>query len=154
VSIIATTDPDTIRATLARKIETIVPRLEAERDRRWVWQQDQEIPAGTLRNFDVVLEAQREVEGGWYGGGIEYTCVADIRVSYPVSEADLPRFVGADGEDLSSVLVRLHLAIPGMHPIEVVLEHSTEGEGGAYVGIFTTTIPYFASDVVVLEVVA
>jgi len=151
---VATTDADTIRAALAAQIQTIVPRFEPRRDDRWTWQQDAEI-RGSLRNFDVVLEAETEViSDGAYGGGIEYTTVLQIVVSYPVPMALLPRFLGADGQDLAAILIRLHTTIPGMFPVEVALELSSTGDPGAYVGTFTGRLNFFASDVVATEAVA
>lgn len=151
---VATTDADTIRAELAAQIKTIVPRFEPRRDERWTWQQDAEI-RGQLRNFDVILEAETEVlSDGGYGGGIEYSAVLQIVVSYPVPRALLPRFLGSDGQDLAAILIRLHTSIPGMFPVEVALELSSAGEPGAYVGTFTGRINFFASDTVATEAVA
>jgi hypothetical protein len=45
---------------------------------------DQEISGGTLRNFDVLLEAERNVPLGWFGGGIELTA------TFPSARADDP----------------------------------------------------------------
>jgi hypothetical protein len=112
---------------------------------------DQEISGGTLRNFDVLLEAERDVPLGWFGGGIELTAPFEIRVSYPVSEPDLPRFMGADGQDIAGVLVRLHLTTPGMFPVSMreelpIFDIVANGDQTHYVGSFFGTANFFASD--------
>lgn len=152
---VAVTDADTIRAELARQIGTIVPRYAPSRDSRWTWARDGEI-VGTLRTFDVVLAAEDEVIGGAYGGGLEYASETEIRVSYPVSEAELPRFVGSDGQDLAAILIRLHTSIPGMFPVSMrgelpVFERVTEGDPGRYTAIFRTRIHFFVSDTVTTD---
>jgi len=154
----ATTDANTIREEFARQVRTIVPRFAPRREERFQWQRDREI-AGPLRNFDAVFEAEVEVPGGFYGGGLEYASTVQINVSYPVSEADLPRFMGSDAQDIAAILIRLHTSIPGMFPIGVrgelpISEQSFTGEPGAYVGTFTTRINFFVADTVTTEAVA
>lgn len=154
---VTTTDADTIRQALADAIASIVPRYEPRRDERWTYAKDQEIAGGgTLRTFDVIMGAEEEVIGGAYSGGLEYTSETEIRVSYPMSGADLPRFMGADGQDLAGILVRLHTSIPGMFPVGMrgdlpVFTRSSSGEPGAYVGSFLTSINFFVSDEVTTD---
>lgn len=152
---VVTTDADTIRATLAAQIESIIPRRESHRDHRWRWARDGEI-VGTLRTFDVIMAAEDEVIGGAYGGGLEYASETEIRVSYPVSEAEVHRFVGADGQDLAAILVRLHTSIDGMFPVGMrgdlpIFERVIEGDPGRYIATFRTTINFFVSDTVTTD---
>lgn len=146
---VTTTDPETIRLELVDQIKRIVPRERRQRDARWTWLEDQEI-RGTLRGFDVVMEPQAEVLGG-YGGALQYKSVTNIVVSYPVSEADHRRLVGADSEDLSALLALVHQFIPGMFPIGYddtpIIERPTiAGASGGYTVTFTTTINFWSDD--------
>lgn len=156
----ATTDPDAIRDKLGDAIVSIVPSYAARRAERFVWARDQEIAGGSqFRLFDVQLGAEEEVigagqfgAGGWYGGGVQYGCEVEIRVSYPVGTPDAVRFAGADGRDLAAMLVELHSEVPGMFPISVdgpspVLSRpEIEGDSGRHVAVFRSIVTFFASD--------
>ena len=150
---VTTTTADAVRDALAAQIQTIVPRYAARQSERWTWTRDQEV-AGTLRNFDVLMDAEEEVPEGAYGGGLEYASETEIRVAYPVSGPDLPRFMGADAQDLAAILVRLHTSIPGMFPVSMraelpILDKSSTGSNGAYVVSYRTSLHFFVVDTVV-----
>jgi hypothetical protein len=152
---VVTTDATTVRAALAAAIQSIVPRYLPRRDQRWRWLEDKEI-AGTLRSFDVVMGPEYEVPSGAYGGGLEYASETEIRVSYPVGENDVNRFVGADAQDLAAILIRLHTSIPGMLPVSMRGEQPIStpviaGESPAYVVTYTTELHFFVSDTVETE---
>ena len=161
MSVYPTTEPETIREALARQLEAIRPRLAWRQLSRWTWQKDAEIAGGaTLRTFDLLFGAEVEVvvdeEGvqGAYGGGIEYECPVVLRVSYPVREAELPRFLGADARDLTALLVRLHESVPGMFPHAESkgrrIEPSSTGVDGRYIGEHRFDVRFFSDESVVL----
>ena len=145
-------DPETIREGIAALIENISPRHLPERSTLWTWLRDQEI-SGTLRGFDVLIDIEREVPDGAYGGGILYTAPMEIRISYPVSESMRPRIIGADAQDIAATLIRAHDSIPGMFPTSVrgsepISEIAYTGESGRFVATLTSQIYFFTSDVV------
>jgi hypothetical protein len=147
-----TTDAESIREAMAAAICKILPRYLPQQDSHWVYAPDQEI-TGTMRTFDILIGSEVDVPLGWYGGGVELTAEVEIRVSYPVSEPDVRRFAGSDGQDLAGTLVRLHLTTVGMLPIATrqprpIFEILANGEPGRYVGSFFTSINWFASDTV------
>lgn len=154
----AVTDADTIRTAMTAAIVSILPRFVARSAERFEPATDQEIPGGAkLRLFDVMLSPEEEVigdqfAGGWYGGGIQLGCDAEIRVSYPVGTPDAQRFAGSDYQDIAGVLVDLHTTIPGMFAIGTdgptpVLERAVlEGDSGRHVATFRCRVTFFASD--------
>lgn len=147
---ITTTDPDTIRRKLLEKIKSIVPRRLHHRDVPWKPLPDGQI-SGTLRNFDAILQPEEEVPEGFYGGGIEMVSEVEIRVSYPVSEAEMRRFVGYDGQDLASMMAEFHTEDPGVFPVDMrgelpIFEREITGGPGSYVVVFRGQIRFFASD--------
>lgn len=151
----AHTDAETVREALAAQLVRVIPRYAPQRAERWTWQRDQEI-CGTIRNFDVVLEPEAEVIRGAYGDGLEYAADTAIVVSYPVSEPDLARYAGADGQDLAAVLIRLHTSVPGMQPVSMrgllpVSERILDGSPGAYVVTFRASLHFMVSDLVAQE---
>lgn len=154
------TTVDTIRPLLAAAISSIVPSYSARQSERFTYSPDQEIAPGmTFRTFDVSFGVEEEVtepSERWYGTGVAYASDVEIRVAYGgVSEADINRFVGADGKDFSALLVRVHTSIPdmiavsSMGPRPVSEKPEIQGEPGQYMAIFRTRIPFFASDTVV-----
>jgi hypothetical protein len=153
MSTFPTTEPETIREALARRLEAIEPTLTWERS-RWSWQKDAEI-MGTLRNFDAIFGAETEVGNGdgrlgAMGGGMHYECIVELVVSYPVEKNKLPRYLGADARDLSAVLVDLHTYASGMFPQwwsqDRRVVSTFTGSDGGYIGTHTFTIEFFAVD--------
>jgi hypothetical protein len=147
-----TTDVETIRELMAAAIKTIVPRYLPQQGTRYTWTKDQEV-AGTLRNFDLLFDAERDSPKSWHGGGIALVSTCEIRISYPVGEADAPRFRGADYQDLAGLMVRLHTMIPGMFAQSMREDSPTFaddviGQTGAYVGSLFVDLHFFASDAV------
>lgn len=152
-----TTDPEAIRAQLAERLESVIPSLEWQQDSGWTYQPDAEI-SGKLRNFDLIFEPEVEVVvdergvQGAYGGGIEYACDVELRVSYPVPEAQRPRFLGSDARDVTALLETLHQFVPGMFAqrwsVSERVESTWSGSSGAYIGSLRFSIRFFASDAV------
>jgi hypothetical protein len=162
VSVFPTTDPDTIRDALGARLVSIKPSLEQGQLSRWTWLKDREV-AGTLRSFDLRFAAETEVGNGdgrqgAYGGGIQYECVVELVVSYPVTVYRLPRFLGSDARDLSAILADLHTYIPGdgmfaqMWSQDRRVVSTWTGSDGAYIGTHTFTIDFFAVDSVQVAV--
>lgn len=153
MSVFATTTPEQIRETFCRLMETVIPRLEWYSGSRWTWQKDAEV-MGTLRNFDALFEVEEEVgtPGGYgaYGGGITYRAPVNLVVSYPVESHELRRLMGADKQDLSAILVRLHESVTGMfamaNTVDRRVTHSFTGSEGAYVATYSFEVHFFASD--------
>jgi hypothetical protein len=153
VSTFPTTEPETIREALCRRLEAIQPTLSWDRS-RWTWQKDAEI-MGPLRNFDARFGAETEVGNGdgrlgAMGGGMHYECVVELVTSYPVGLRELDRFIGADNRDISAVLVTLHELVSGMFPqtfsaTRRVVSTFT-GSDAAFIGTHTFTIEFFALD--------
>lgn len=147
-----TTEPETIRATLAGLLETVIPTSTWDQS-RWTWQKDAEV-MGTLRNFDAIFDEEEEVgvPGSYaaYGGGITYRCPVRVVVSYPVEDAERRRLMGADKRDLSAILERLHESVAGMfaqsNSVDRRVTSTYAGSDGAYVGTFSFEIHFFASD--------
>ena len=159
MSEIVTTSADAVRDGIVAAIRSIVPRYPARKAERFVFAEDQEIPAGArFRLFDVQLGPESEEiggqfgSGGWYGGGVEYGCDVEIRVSYPLATPLATRFAGADHQDLAGVLVDLHTTIPGMFAMSAsgpgpVLEPvEVEGDSGRHVAVYRCRVTFFASD--------
>lgn len=152
-----TTEPEVIREALARVLEATLPSLDWQDSARWTWTKDAEV-SGALRNFDLLFEPETEVitndigGQGAYGGGIEYACDVQLVVSYPVRLADLSRFRGSDGRDLTALLVRLHADVPGMMPQRNAQDRrvvpSYAGTEPNYIGTFAFKINFFAVDTV------
>lgn len=155
MSTFPTTEPETIRAALAAKLEATLPSLDWQDSARWHWTRDAEV-GGALRNFDIIIEPEIEVittdigGQGAYGGGIEFECECMLVVSYPVRLADVRRFVGSDGRDLTAHLVRLHEDVPGMMPQRHAQDRrvvpSYTGTEPNYIGTFSFKINFFALD--------
>jgi len=152
-----TTDPEAIRQGLAARLESVIPTLTWQQDARWSFQPDQEI-SGTLRNFNLVFGPEREVVvdergvQGAYSGGIEYACDVEVVVAYPVSEAERPRFLGADARDLTALLETLHQFVPGMFAqtwsVSDRVTSTWTGNAGAYIATFSFSIRFFGVDTV------
>jgi hypothetical protein len=151
------TDPEPIRQALAARLQLVIPTLSWQAGARWTFQQDMEI-SGALRNFDIRFGPEDEVvvddEGvqGAYGGGIEYAVDVEVRVSYPVLEAERDRFLGADARDLTALLETLHQFVSGMFAQQWSqrsrVASTWTGSPGAYVGSHRFRIRFFASDTV------
>jgi len=150
-----------VRETLVNKIKRIRPRYTAHKDNRWRWVGDRTRTKVTrgMRNFQVIMEPETETPSGAYGGGIEYQARTIIRVSYPLVQEEMTRHAGADQQDLTSILVRLHYDLDGMFPVQVqgreeqLLSVSMhKDEEGAYVVDFTVLpgLHFFADDQVEL----
>lgn len=151
------TEIEPIRQTLAARLQLVIPTLTWQQASRWTYQPDREI-AGTLRNFNLIFGPEREVVTddrgvqGAYSGGIEYASDVELRVAYPVSEAELPRFLGSDARDVTALLETLHQFVPGMFAQTWSLADrivpTWTGTAGAYIGTLPFTIRFFAVDTV------
>jgi len=157
---VVTTDPEAIRQALAQRLQRVIPSLTWQQDTRWTFVEDVEV-SGSLRNFDLIFGDEAEVVvddtgvQGAYGGGIEYECEVSLVVSYPVTEAERPRFMGADKRDVTALLETLHTFVPGMFAQKWSLAErvasSWTGTSGAYIGTHVFSIRFFAPDTVEVE---
>lgn len=161
MSVFETTEPEIIRAALADQLQAVQPRLTWRQEARWTWERDAEIVGGmSLRSFDLIFGVEFEVTiddrgiQGPYGGGIEFECPVVLRVSYPVKEAELPRYMGADVRDLTGLLVRLHESVPGLLPFAESrgrrVETTVTGVDGKYVGEMRFGARFFSDETVVM----
>ena len=119
---IPTTTADAVLDVLVSRIKRIIPAYAPRRDESWrPVGNGKRVDASSriLRQFEIILGAQTETPDGAYGGGVQYQCSCTIRVGYPLSSQQRDRFVGADGQDLTAMLVRLHADLDGMFPVAV-----------------------------------
>jgi len=157
---VTTTTAAAVRETLINKIRRINPRASENRAERWKWvgnRQRVEVTGRTLRQFDVILGVETEQPGGWYGEGVEYAAPCTIRVGYPKIAEEMARLAGADGQDLSALLVAIHYDLDGLFPVSTAAKlldyrlHVDAENGYVLDFVVVPGLHFFASDIVALH---